>query len=191
METRANGDHDFLLEFYLGARTPTGPSMVSAIGPSGGLSANTGTVGSYNDMYHGDIIDINLKANGTKIITRIPKLQNVADLAHVSSFNTLVYKDKLLVFYNDSDNNLKQDIGNKPKKINLGIGGRSIFGSMNATLTMAVIDAEGGLSRKALLDKKQSEFVSAISAAIKLDAHKLALYAFKGYQEMIGVLDVE
>lgn len=191
METRANGDQDFLLEFYESASTPTGPSMVSSIGPSAGLSTNKGTVRSYSDIYHGNIIDINLKANGTKIITRIPKLQNVADLEHLSSFNTLVYKDKLLIFYNDNDDNLKQEIRSKPKKTKLGVGGRKIFGRVDANLTMAVIDSQGNLSRTTLLDKKQSEFLAAINVSIKLGDHKLALYAINGYKEMIGVLDVE
>ncbi len=183
METRGNGDRDFLLEFTL--------NTIGANGFSMGNSASARTITTYTDIYHGNIIDIQIKADGTSFITRIPKLQNVADLAHVSSFKTLVYQDKLLVFYNDNEDNLKQDIGNKPKKTGLGIAGRKLLGAVDASLVMAVIDAQGNLSRKVIIDKKQSKFVSAVNSSLKLDGDKIAFYAFNGRREMMGLLEVK
>ena len=183
METRENGDRDFLLEFTKGRLTPTG----FTVGPDPRANSRPSAL----IFVHGNIIDINIKANGEKLITRIPKLQDVADLDHVSSFNTLVYKDKLLFFYNDASDNLKQDIAAKPKKTNFGIGGRKLLGSVDANLAMAIIDAQGNVSRKIIIDRKQTPLIPAVNASIKMSTHQLAFYAINGRKELIGLLEVK
>ncbi len=173
METRENGDRDFILEYrekYY-------------------VSSKYGTYAVYN---HGNIIDINVKTNGTNVITRIPKLQNSIENPNASGFKTMVYKDKLLLFYNDKDDNLEQDLSKKPKETKLGTGGRKVLGgTADAFFTMATIDAQGNLTRSILMDKKQSKFITAVNVSLPLDKNKLALYAIRGSKDMIGLLEVK
>lgn len=171
--TRENGDEDFLLESYYKV-------FVSS------------KYGSYWLYEHGNILDINVKKNGTSIITRIPKLQVSGFNAYCSSFRAMPYKDKLLLFYNDNEDNLKQKITDRPDKVNFGIGGAKILGgTADAYLTMATIDGNGNLNRTVLMDKKQSKYITAINVSLPILKNRLAVYAIKGKKDMIGYLDIE
>lgn len=169
METRKNGDCDFLLEFVKGYNTTYG-----------------GDINHFSGL-HGNIININIKADGKTIITRIPKLQNVTWGPNVSSFCTLPYEDKLLVFYNDHSNNLKQDINKKTDKVTFGFF--TNYSKIN--LVMAVIDAQGNLTRNVILNKQQDESLVTVSNSIKINDNKLALYALSNGKDKIGFLEVK
>ena len=181
METRANGDRDFIIEYCKKAWI------------SGGSSFNQNYASQNYILYHhGDILDINIKANGTNVITRIPKLQISTESANAASFKSMVYKDKLLVFYNDDEDNLEQDLSKKPKETKMGVGGRKLLGgTADALLTMATIDANGNLTRTVLMDKKQSKFITAVNVSLVLENQKLALYAIKGTKDMVGLLEIK
>jgi hypothetical protein len=171
--TRENGDQDFLLEYKR-------VYWVSS------------KYGSYYVFEHGDIIDINVKTNGTNVITRIPKFQQSLVNSNASSFKTLAYKDKLLLFYNDRDDNLEQRLDERPKETKLGSGGQTLLGgTADAFFTMGTIDSNGNLTRTVLMDKKQSKYVSLINVSLPIDKNKIALYAVRGRKDMIGYLEVK
>ncbi len=164
--SRENGDQDFILEYKRVYRV-------------------TSKYVSYLVFEHGDIIDINVKTNGTNVITRIPKFQQTALNNDFLSFKALPYKDKLLLFYNDDDGNLEQSLDKKPEKFAL----TPLFNK--ASFTMAAIDGAGNLTRSLLMDKKQSKYITAINVSLPIEKNKLALYAVRGRKDMIGYLEVK
>lgn len=171
--TRENGDQDFLLEYK-------NVYWVSS------------KYGSYYVYEHGDIIDINVKTNGTNVITRIPKKQQSVANSNASSFKTLAYKDKLLLFYNDRDDNLEQRLDERPKETKLGLGGKTVLGgTADAFFTLSTIDGNGNLTRTVLMDKKQSKYITLINVSLPVEKNKIALYAIRGKKDMIGYLEVK
>jgi|GEM_PF-1513928 len=137
---------------------------------------------------YGDIIDICTKANGSTVMTRIPKLQASTNIRMYSNFKALPYKDKLLLFYNDDKDNIDRDITKKPDDVDKFH--KSVF-------TMSVIDSKGALTRSVILDHRDMKLVTAVRECRKIDDHRIGLYAqrtgglFTSAKDMVGILEVK
>lgn len=171
MVTRDNGDRDFLVEYREVINSPRSAYILYKCG---------------------DIIDVNVKKDGRNVIARIPKMQVSVDDDYLS-FKAMPYKDKLLLFYNDDDENVTKDLSKKPDPTSFPVITEYGFslGGKHAVLCMASIDGDGNLSRKVLVDKEASKYVTAVNVSFFTEKNKIALYAKKGRKDMIGYLVVE
>ena len=172
--TRENGDKDYILEYRYSA-------VVTGSSTYGGSY-------SYRMFIYGDIIDINIKANGSTVMARIPKYQIAVNDSKFVGFEALPYKDKLLLVYNDDNKNLEKKLSEKPEELKLG--------KDNATLAMATIDANGNVNRSILINSKQTKFTSAMNVSFAISNNQIALYASKGglftkAKDMVGLLELK
>ena len=179
VEERANGSKDFILEYrgsvYI---EPTTTYM-------NGMMMTSGGYWLYN---YGDIIDINLTKDGKVIIGRIPKMQISAVIAYFSSFKAVPYNNKLLIFYNDSPDNIDRDITKKPDDFNKF--NKSVF-------VMGSFDEQGNLTRDVLFKNKDNKLTVAVSECMKIGNNRIGLYAqkiggiFSAAKDMVGILDIK
>ncbi len=175
---RFNGSRDFVLEFSSEIYVP----------PTSYYSNGTWiTSPGYWKYDYGDIIDINLKQDGKAIIARIPKMQSSANIRYFSNFKALPYKNKLLVFYNDDDDNIDRDIEKKPDPLHKF--DKSVF-------VMGSIDDGGNVSREILFRNKDNKLTTAVRECMTLDGNKIGLYAqklrglFSSAKDMVGIMEI-
>lgn len=176
---RPDGTKDYLLEFSSEIYVPA----TSYYGSNGWQNRP-----AYWKYGYGNIVNVSLKPNGSVIITRIPKLQNTINIRIYSNFKALAYKDKLVVFYNDEPDNIERDINKRPddvQKFNKSV------------LAMAVIDAQGNLTRSIVQENKDSKLIPAIRVSTIIGNDRLGLYAQKGggifsaAKDMVGILQLK
>lgn len=173
---REDGSKDYLVE-YSSARLITRSYMVNG----------SWTYSSYWQYDYGDIIDICVKPNGSQVITRIPKMQSSQDVRHFSNFKALPYQDKLLLFYNDDEDNIDRDLAKKPDEV---------LKFSKSAFVMAVVDAKGTLTRKAVFSHRDMRLITAVRECTTLDKNRIGLYAlregklFAASKDMVGILEV-
>ena len=179
MVERENGTRDFVLEFSSEIYVPPSTTYIN------GRMSTTPGYWMYN---YGDIIDINLAKDGKAIIARIPKMQTSRDIRYYSNFKALINHDKLLVFYNDDDDNIDRDINKRPDPLHKF--NKSVF-------VMGVIDKGGNVSREILYRNKDNKLTTATRVCMQIDKTRLGLYAqklgglFSSGKDMIGILEVK
>ena len=176
---REDGSRDFVLEYSSEVYVP--PSSYY----NGTTYVTTGGYWMYN---YGDIIDINLKTDGKAVIARIPKMQTSRDVRYFSNFKTLAYHNKLLVFYNDDDDNIDRDIEKKPDPLHKF--NKSVF-------VMGVISDNGAVSREILFRNKDNKLTTATRECMRIDKNRIGLYAqklggiFSSAKDMIGIMEIK
>jgi hypothetical protein len=108
-------------------------------------------VGSgYIDMY-GDLLNVRL-GNASPIFSRIPKYRQIAQRTILgASYYALPYQDAMIVFYNDSEANLKQDMEKSPKSSN---------NHTSLIFTAAIIPPDGNVERVRVVDLKHEHFLA-------------------------------
>lgn len=179
VEERADGSKDYVLENTVEIYHPSYTTYSQGVAH---------TTPSYWEYDYGDIINIAIKRNNTNIITRIPKLQVSTNIKIYSSFKALPYNDKLVLFYNDNDDNIDKDITKRPS-----IHAR--FGK--GVLMMAVIDDKGNMTRSTVFTHKDVPLTPAIRECNVLDKNRIGLYAqkiggvFSSGKDMIGILELK
>jgi hypothetical protein len=176
---RANGSKDFVLEYSSEIYVP----------PSSYYSNGTWvTRPGYWKYDYGNLIDINLQKDGKVIIARVPKMQSSTNVRTFSNFKAITYKESLLLFYNDDDDNIDRDILKRPDpliKFN-----KSVF-------VMATIDKAGNVTRDILFKNKDNKLTTATRECVIVDKNKIGLYAqklggfFTAAKDMIGILEVK
>lgn len=97
----------------------------------------------------GDILNVHIKKDGT-IFSRIPKLRVSAGSTFGDSFYPIAYKNQVIVFYNDHEANMKQDIGKSPSRSD---------NYKNSVLVAASINAEGNVKREILIDLSREDYL--------------------------------
>jgi hypothetical protein len=181
VEERANGSKDFVLEYYSEIFYPGSYTF-------GGLNGGSSYTPPHWDYNYGDIIDINLQKNGKTIIGRIPKMQESTNVNAFSNFKLLPYKDKLLVFYNDDDDNINRDINKKPDAL-------SRFNKSD--FVMGTFDSNGNVTRDILFKNKDNKLTTATRECVQLDKNRIGLYAqkfagmFSAAKDMVGIMTIE
>jgi hypothetical protein len=99
-------------------------------------------------FWSGDIINVNLDENGKAIITRIPKRQEGEGHNMGLGYYPAVYKDKLILFYNDNISNMDRDISKVPD---------TYWGSRKSVFAAAIVDRKGNVTRQAIYDYRQEK----------------------------------
>ncbi|GGH76447.1 hypothetical protein HNQ91_004369 [Filimonas zeae] len=179
VEDRPDGSMDYLLEYTAEIYHPGSYSYVN------GVSSNTPPWWEYR---YGDIINISVKKNGTHAICRIPKMQISRDIKSYSSFKALPYENKMLLFYNDDEDNVERALEKKPDQLTKFT--KSVF-------VMATIDETGNLARKVLYTNRDMNVTTAVRECAPLDKNRIGLYAqksaglFSSGKDMVGILELK
>jgi hypothetical protein len=135
---RNNGSVDLISEYFR-------MDIVTEYNP------NTGRTTSYPRYNYGDIINTNIDRDGKAVFTRIPKNQKLSYAPIFLGFYPILYKDKLVLLYNDDKDNLERDIEKKPDDISNFK--RSVF-------LAATIDAKGNVSRQSIYSHKDEDYIT-------------------------------
>jgi hypothetical protein len=176
---REDGSKDYLLEYS---------SEVFIQGHTTYNGRTWTTTPSYWLYNYGDIIDISIKPNGSTVIARIPKMQTSRDVRIYSNFRALGYKDKLVMFFNDDEDNVTRDLDKKPddvQKFNKSV------------LAMATVDAKGNLERSIVMDHKETKLTVCMRESCIIGKNRIGLYAqkfgglFSAAKDMIGILEIQ
>jgi hypothetical protein len=136
---RTNGSVDLISEYY--DRTVTF------------ITDRYGTRTRYEYQY-GDIVNTNIDKNGKAVFTRIPKNQRFFaefDFNLFLGYYPFMYKDNLVLLFNDDKDNVDRDLEKKPDGI-------SNFKS--SVLAAATIDAKGGLKRQAIFSNDDEDYIA-------------------------------
>jgi hypothetical protein len=149
--TRTNGSVDLIAEYYkmvVVTRTNTRTGAT-------GITMSTSSSTSYH-AYYGDIINTNIDKDGKASFTRIPKNQKfVASSPHIAriflGYFPLVYNDKLVLLYNDDEDNIDRDLSKAPD---------DVMKLRQAVFAAATIDAKGNLNRQAIYSNKDDDYVA-------------------------------
>lgn len=176
--TRDDNSKDYIVE-YSSARLVT----VTTSNSTGGFYTYT-----YWEYNYGDIIDINIKADGKTTYARVPKMQVSRDIRMYSNGLYIPYKDKLLVFYNDDDDNIDRDINKKPDPL---------YKFNKSVFVMAEIDNKGNVNRNILFRNKDNNLTTAVRESNVFDKSRIGLYAqklsglFSKGKDKIGLLEIK
>ena len=82
---------------------------------------------------------------------RLPKSRTSAGSTIGDSYSVFALADKMVIFYNDDIDNLSKDIKSKPSNSNV---------YKNVVMVGAVINTDGQLSRKLVIDMKKDNFMA-------------------------------
>jgi hypothetical protein len=139
-------------------------------------------------FFHGAILVFNLNAdNSVKWTTLIPKIQHTAGKSQrrYGSFFSMPFQNKLLFFYNDNPENIKDLQYDSQKFV-------SKAQEMKAAVTIvATIDADGKLSKQAIPGTESaSGFTVVASEMVPAGASKLLCVARWNEQFRIGLISV-
>jgi hypothetical protein len=162
VRVRNNGSIDIISEYQEIIRRTT--SGANGIGSSR----------VYYSYYFGSIVNTNISKTGNITFTRIPKNQkhtssyyNWRDAGRLSAY-PLVYNDKLVLLFNDDKDNVDRDLSKKPD---------DIANFKSSVLVAATINAKGELSREAIHDNDDDDYVVSPRYALKSDENTYILTA--------------
>ena len=172
---RTDGSKDYLLEFR--------QQLLHEYRDTRGYSY------SYWEYRNGDIIDISVKTDDKYVICRIPKMQDLNNTVNYNSFKALTYKDKLVLYYNDNEDNVNKELIKKPE---------TMSNANKCVFMMATVDASGHLSRNIVINHKEVKLTVATNECFLLDEQHLGIYAIKSEgifftsaKDMIGMLELK
>ena len=151
---RSDGSVDLLTEFNYSSEEREGSIL------------DSNRTNSTHTVYDArDILVINYKKDGQVFYTRIPKWQSERSDALIS-FKWMNQGDQLLLFYLDSESNVKKDLSKRPDALFIL---RSVF-------VVASVNDKGKLQRQMAYSHKETEFITALNVCSVVDTHTLALY---------------
>ncbi len=134
---RANGSVDLVSEYYR-------LDIVTTYDPKTGVSRT-----NYY-YYYGDIVNTNIDKDGKAVFTRVPKNQKFVNASLFMGYFPLVFKDKLVLLFNDDKDNVDRDLSKKPD---------DIAKFKNSVFVAATIDAKGDLHREAIYDNDDEDYI--------------------------------
>jgi hypothetical protein len=151
----------------------------------------TGSRVSYR-YYYGSIVNTNISKTGSVIFTRVPKNQkhassylNWRDVGRLSAY-PLVYNDKLVLLFNDDKDNVDRDLSKKPD---------DIMNFKSSVLVAATINAKGELTREAIHNNDDDDYVVSPRYALKSDENTYILTAdlfkFLKFRTKVGKLTIK
>lgn len=136
--TRSNGSIDLVAEYY--------KLVISTYTDArGGYSRTT-----YN-YYYGDIVNTNIDVNGKAVFTRIPKNQKMTNSNLFLGIFSFVENDKLIILYNDDEDNIERDLEKKPD---------DVMNFKKSVFAAATIDSKGNLSRQAIYSHRDESYIT-------------------------------
>lgn len=139
--------------------------IVSTQAKSGGYSETT------TEYIYGDIVVAHIGNDGKTTFTRVPKNQDDVGIGAFFGFYAAVYKDKLILFYNDDKDNIDRDLSKKPDDI-------SKFKS--SIFIAAIVGMDGSLTRKAVYENKDENLIAVPHSMAKVTQSKYLITANSG-----------
>ena len=152
IKNRSNGSVDLICEYYR--------LQISTYQNNSSVSSSTSTTYSYT---YGDIINTNISADGKAVFTRIPKNQKFNNTTIFLGFYAIVYGDKLILLYNDDEDNLERDIEIRPD---------DVVNFKRSTFMAATVDAKGNVKRESIYSHRDEEFITIPLSTAKISDTK-------------------
>jgi hypothetical protein len=121
---------------------------------------------SYTQYYYqyGSILNTNIDKTGKAIFTRVPKNQKFSsrnwNFNGFLSFFPVIYKENLVLFFNDDKDNVDRDLEKKPD---------DVMNFKQSVLAAATIDTKGNLSRQAVLSNDEEDYICLPMQFTKID----------------------
>lgn len=135
---RNNGSVDLISEYYR-------LDIVTSYNPS------THTSTTYYNYKYGDIVNTNMDKDGKAIFTRVPKNQKFTNANIFLGYYPLLYKDKLVLLFNDDKDNVDRDLEKAPD---------DVMKFKKSVLVAATIDEKGSLSRQAIYSNDDDDYIT-------------------------------
>ena len=142
---RTNGSVDLISEFE------DRYTVVDNTGGGFGTSISTGRMRSTTYYVSGSIISVNIPAQGEPRFTRIPKHQRMAEAQLFLGYFPIVYRDKLVIIYNDEEDNLERDLSK---------GAKLTSRFKRSSLVAAIIDSKGNLERRTIYNHRDEDYIT-------------------------------
>ncbi len=135
----------------------------------------------------GSLVYASLK-NGTANFYCIPKYRVSAAKTIGDSYAAVPFKNRLLVFYNDYENNLERDI-------NLPANPSNVY--IKSVLAVAYLGDQGAIVRKMVIDQTRDKFLPVGDMAAPLTANKLIFPSYElngvgrmGKERMLNIVQI-
>ncbi len=171
--TRPNGSVDLVSEFY--------QLIISTT-----YNSQTGRSTTSYRYYYGDIVNTNITKDGKATFTRIPKNQKAVNMNLFLGYFPFIYKDKLVLLFNDDKDNIDRDLEKRPD---------DVMNFKKSVLAAATIDANGVLSRQAIFSNDEEDYIALPRNFTKIsdDAILISSDLFKLFKKRtrFGVLKVK
>lgn len=115
--------------------------------------------GERNNSFNfaGSIVNIYFAEAGP-VFSRIPKYRVSAGSTAGDSYSAFPFKDKVIVFYNEKEENLKKDITD-------GADNSNVY--KNVVMAGAVIDANGNVNRQVVIDQQKENYLALTNLVTK------------------------
>ena len=126
----------------------------------------------------GDLLNVHF-TNAGAVFSRIPKARVSAGSTVGDSFHPFAFKDQLILFYNDHDANLKQDITKSASRSD---------NYKNSVLVAATMAADGTVKRQVVADLNKENHLAIIESMRKLSPSSLSV-PFRKVKGLGGVAD--
>ncbi len=153
---RPNGSIDLICEYRYFSETYV-------------MSQRGGSYWVYSYQY-GTILNTNIDKNGKAIFTRVPKNQKFSarnfNFNGFLSFFPMVYKDNLVLLFNDDKDNVDRDLEKKPD---------DVMNFKQSVLAAATIDVKGNLSRQAVFSNDEEDYICLPMSFTKIDDNSILL----------------
>jgi hypothetical protein len=139
---------------------------------------------------YGTILNTNIDKTGKAIFTRVPKNQKFQardfNFDGFLSFFPMVYKDNLILLFNDDKDNIDRDLDRKPD---------DIMNFKSSVLAAATIDTKGGLTRQALFSNDEEDYICIPMQFSKIDNNSILVVSdlFKTFKRRTryGVMKIK
>jgi hypothetical protein len=135
--SRSNGSVDLISEYY--------KVKIVRSTDSRGITKTT-----YH-YYFGDIVNTNIDNQGKAVFTRVPKNQKGTDMTLFLGYYPIIYNDKLIILYNDDEDNIERDLSKAPD---------DMVSFKKSVLAAAIIDSKGNLSRQTIYSHRGEDYVA-------------------------------
>ena len=117
----------------------------------------------------GDILNVHFSKTGT-YYSRIPKYRTSAESTIGNSYHAFPYKDKMIIFYDENEKNLENDISAKPLSSNV---------YKNLVLAAGVIDSKGTVKRQLLFNLTDEHYLGLTERMIEMSHNTLQIPLIK------------
>lgn len=139
-------------------------------------------------MIAGDILDIHFKSDGV-VFSRIPKARVSAGSDIGDSFFPVPYKSQVIIFYNDHESNVKQDITKSPSRSD---------NYKNSVLVAASVATDGSIKRDILIDLSREDYlpIAETLQRLSLSSVLIPIRRIKGFGKVTddfkwGIVDIK
>lgn|GEM_PF-5621113 len=127
-------------------------------------SDNTRRIKGYYN-FSGDILNVSFETN-EPVFSRIPKYRRSAESMIGDSYTAIPFQNKVIIFYDDNDDNLKKVITESPSNSNV---------YKNLVLVAAIVEPDGTVTRKLVLDMKDENYLAVTESMIKDGSGKMLI----------------